>query len=157
MKHKLLACLLGAFMIAPAMAQEKKNSISMFGNYTSMGNTETGMVYGHLGHLMSDKLEVGVSLMQIFGSFSSTGYGVDAQYYFSPVGKAGAINPYLKGDVFFINGSGVTSTQTGVSVGVALAASETSEYFAEYGFLNQSSSGRSQSGSQLNVGIKIRF
>ena len=124
---------------------------------SSIGSTETGMVYGRLGYLMSDNLELGLSLVQVFGNASSTGSGADAQYYFNPVGKAGAINPYVKGGLFYLSAGGVWTSQMGASFGVALAASETAEYFAEYGVLQQTASGVSQSGSQFNVGIKVRF
>lgn len=95
--------------------------------------------------------------MKTFGASSLYGIGGTAQYYFSTVGRPGAVNPYVKGNVFAMTGQGFDATTYGGYVGAAYAITESSEVFAEAGAVKQSANSTSTSGTEVNFGIKVRF
>jgi len=159
----LLAVVCASAVAVPAMAQEKKSSISAFGNYSKYGKSKdaSGNVNLNYGYLVSPKLEVGVGVTETFGASSSTGVGGSAQYYLNPVGVPKQVNPYGKVDAFVLDGTGFTATQFGAYVGVAYSATESTEFFVEAGTQMQSQkfSGRTvdDDGVLVQFGLKLRF
>ena len=159
MKLKLLAGLLCAACVLPTMAQEKKSAVSFFGNYNKPSNGDgMGNVFASYGYLVTSQLELGLFVTESFSSgTTTTGVGGNAQYYFGNVGKVGSYLPYLKGDVLSMSGGPASYTQYCAFAGIGYAMTETTEAFAEVGATNADISGNSQSGSQVNLGIKFRF
>ena len=159
----LLALVCASAVAAPAMAQEKKSSISAFGNYSKFGKDKdaSGTVNVTYGYLLSPKLEVGVGVTEIFGASSMTGVGGSAQYYLNPVGAPKQVNPYGKVDAFVLDGSNFTATQVGFYAGVAYAATESTEFFVEAGAQNKSSKfstiTTTDDGTIIQFGLKLRF
>lgn len=165
---KLLVAAICAAAIVPAMAQEKRSSISAYGNLTSDDFSTSGNVNLGYGYLLTTHIEIGVNLMEIISSTNTgtskntttmTMIGGVAQYYFRTVGSAG-INPYLKASAFSISGGGGGSTtRAGGYVGISIPAGESAEMFVEAGGNSTSSSGggKAQTGTEANFGMKYRF
>jgi opacity protein-like surface antigen len=157
----LVAC--ASVVALPAMAQEKKSSISAFGNYSKFSKDKDaqGNVNVAYGYLVSPQLELGITLTETFGAASMTGVGGQAQYYFNAVGKPKQVNPYGKVDAFSLDGSGVTATQYGLYLGAEYEVSESTAVFLEAG--SQSKSAKAggftsdDNGTIINFGLKLRF
>ncbi len=170
---KLLLAAMCAAAVVPAMAQEKKSSISLSGTYSKSGDADgNANLMGTYGFMYSPRLELGVFDMLFAGDgFLMNSIGAQAQYYMNPVGKVGAWNPYVKANigatttsmdtVDFRTGRSTTTTTTGTAiggaVGVANNLSESTELFFEIGGTQNSSDGTSETGMAANVGLKIRF
>jgi hypothetical protein len=169
---KLLVAAMCAAALVPAMAQEKRSSISLSGTYSKSGDADgNANVTGSYGFMYNPRLELGVFDMLFAGNgFLMNAVGVQAQYYMNPVGKVGAWNPYVKAnvgatttsiDTVDFAGRSTTTTSTGTSlggtVGIANNLTESTELFFEVGGTQNSSSGTSETGVAANVGLKIRF
>lgn len=169
---KLLIAAMCAAAVVPAMAQEKKSSISLSGTYSKSGDADgNANLMGTYGFMYSPRLELGVFDMLFAGEgFLMNAIGVQAQYYMNPVGKVGAWNPYIKGnlgamtssmDTTDFRGQATTNTTTGTSIGGAIGVannlSESTELFFEVGGTQNSVDGNSDTGMAANVGLKIRF
>jgi len=159
MKLKLLAGLLCAACVLPTMAQEKKSSVSFFGNYSKPSDSDgSGFLAASYGYLVTSQLELGFFVTEAFNAGKTiTGVGGEAQYYFGNVGKVGSFLPYVKGNVGSTDNDGHTYTTYGAFAGVGYALTETTEAFAEVGATSTDNNGDKQSGSQVNLGIKFRF
>jgi len=159
MKLKLLAGLLCAACVLPTMAQEKKSAVSFFGNYNKPSDSSgSGFLAASYGYLVTSQLELGLFVTEAFNAgTTSTSVNGSAQYYFGNVGKVGSYLPYVKGNIGSSDSGGKTSTTYGAYAGVGYAMTETTEAFAEVGATSMDNNGNSQSGSQVNLGIKFRF
>ena len=159
LKYKLLASLLCAAFVLPSMAEEKKSSVSFFGNYNKPSNGNgSGSLNASYGYLVTPQLEVGVSVSESFSAGSTTtGLGGQAQYYFGAVGKAGSLLPYVKADLLSFSGGAFSYTQYGGYGGLAYAMTESAEAFIEVGALNATINNTTTSSSQVNLGLKYRF
>jgi hypothetical protein len=161
---KVFAVVVCAAVVSlPAMAQEKKSSISAFGNYSKFDKDKdaSGNVNVGYGYLVSPQLEVGVQLLQTFGATPITGIGGNVQYYLNAVGRPNQVNPYGKVDALSLTGTGFDATQYDIYFGIAYAVTESTEVFVEAG--SQSKSAKfgnvktDDNGTVVNFGLKLRF
>jgi hypothetical protein len=164
---KLLLAAVCAAAIVPAMAQEKRSSISLSGTYSKTGSQDgNANVTGSYGFMYRPNIELGVFDMLFAGSgFTMNSIGGQVQYYLNPVGRVGTWNPYgkvsLGSSMMSIDSGGKTNTSTGFSVGGAVGAAnnltESTELFIEVGATSNSYSGTTETGTAANIGLKIRF
>ena len=157
----VVAC--AAVVAMPAAAQEKKSTISAYGNYSKVDNQPdaTGNVNLGYGYMVSPQLELDINVLQTFGSAasSSTGVGGGVQYYFSTPGKPGNLAPYGKLNAFSISSNSTSATRYGEYLGGAYAMTESSEFFVEAGATQLTVSGSSitSNATEVNFGMKYRF
>jgi hypothetical protein len=150
-----IAC--AAAVTVPALAQEKRSSIQVFGNYSKTENSDaSGTVSLGYGYLVSSQIEVGASISTKIAKDNSSSIVGSGQYYFSPVGRPGQFNPYIKAQLGTTTGLPENYTTYGGALGAAYPMSEAAEFFVEAGATKGTGS-VSTTTTAVDFGIKVRF
>lgn len=165
MKIKLAQiALAGAMMASPfcvAQAEEMQNSVSFFGMLMSPDTGDaSATVRVALERAIDQNLKFGFNF-QIMGSPQDTsttveGYGA---YYFAPVGKQGAVAPYIKGGLS-VTGSDYIDTTMGVMYGAGLEFALSERVAMPVEIVKQSYSsdtGADFGYTMTSIGLKIYF
>lgn len=142
-----------------AQAADKRLSAQVFGQVSKYsGSKATGTVYGQVGYLFTDSIEGGVQVMQTLGTAKTTGLGVFGKYYFGGVAQAKSWLPYVHASALRITAPGPDGSSLRGGVGVEIPLSEAASVMAEAAASRQKfSGGSSLSGSEVLVGLKVRF
>ena len=179
---KLKIALFAAAVIActgSAFAQEKKNSLFLAGNISgSSGTDPSSSIFGGFGRLFGDSLELEGSLAYTGSStMDSSSLGGGLKYYLRPVGKVGAVLPYLKvgvqytltstqststsvvGNQFVTTTRWVDSNDTVATLGGGLdfAISESIYPFVEATTSKSSKSANSGTSYLIQLGVRVRY
>ena len=167
-KYLFIAAVAALGISSGAMAQEKKNEVSLYGDISSTktGSSKSDMTTIQVGYGVyltpNWVAKVNYLLTDSSGAASSTysDVGIGARYYFK-VGKTGDVVPFAGAalNLIAVSSAGFSSTGTGTSLegGVAIFVSESAsidlKIFSESSTINGTSSTR----SGLNVGTTYRF
>jgi hypothetical protein len=156
-------------MVQWAHAEEKLNSLSVSGNYTSSdqeGDEGTTTLFLAFERLVDSSLSVGLGLFVMkSGATTASSYNLEGKSYFNAPGKPG-------GDAFYsklilglssISGEGFSSSgyTYGVYVGLEHAMTESASIFGEVGARKENYSSSDFDASrgliEFNVGLKVSF
>jgi opacity protein-like surface antigen len=160
-----------------AFAQEKKNSLSLFGNISgSSGSDPSSTIALGLGRLFGDSLELEGNLIHAGTPTSDTNIvGLGLKYYLRPVGKGGSVLPYLRAGVQVMSSStdntcfsatqgsyacGTTDTNDTTATlggGLDFAVSESVFPFVEITTSKSSKSNSSGTNYLVQLGVRIRY
>lgn len=161
MKLKLALMAVAIAATSTAMAADKRTSISVFGNLSKQSTGDaSGTVFLSFGRLVTDSLELEVSLAESFSSGDTTTMlGGGVKYYFGAVGKAGAVVPYVRAGLQSASSSGGGARTSIIQAGggVEFTMSESAATFVEAAYARYSTGNFTDNGVQVNVGIKLRF
>ena len=163
-KTRLIALALAACTAAGAagiaQAADKRLSVQVFGLVSKYSGSDAfGTVYGQVGYLFTDSIEGGVSLSQTLAKGGdSTGIGLFGKYYFGGAAQAKSWLPYVHAAAFRVSQSGPDATSLRGGVGVEVPLSEAASMLAEAAATRSKvSGGSSLNGSEILVGLKVRF
>lgn len=160
-KHAVLALAVATLATAPALAADKRSSVSIFGNVIVPEEGDNiGNVFLSYGYLLTDSIELEGGVGQTFsGGTTSTSLTFGAKYYFGTLGAAGRMVPYVKANVgrFSTSGGGGNSNAFGGGGGLEFAMTESASTFVEGVYQEVRSSGFDSSSFVLQVGVKLRF
>lgn len=162
-KTRLIALALAACAAAGAasvaQAADKRLSVQVFGLVSKYSGSDAfGTIYGQVGYLFTDSIEGGVSLSQTLGATDSTGIGLFGKYYFGGAAQAKSWLPYVHAAAFRVSQTGPDATSLRAGVGVEVPLSEAASMLAEAAASRQKvSGGSSLNGSEILVGLKVRF
>lgn len=177
MKLKIAVIAAAVAFTGTAFAQEKKNSLSLFGNISgSSGGDPTSTIGFSAGRLLGDSLELEGNLVYSGTPSSEAVIGaLGLKYYLRPVGKGGSVLPYLKAGVQFtstsvdktcVGTSGATfpcgttdsnDTTALLGAGLDFAVSESVFPFVEATASKSSKSNSSGTNYLVQIGVRIRY
>ncbi len=161
-KHAALALAIAAALAAsPALAADKRSSVSVFGNVTvpDVGDN-SGSLFVSYGYLLTDSLELEGGIGQFFsGGITATTLTVGAQYYFGSLGAAGSVVPYVKANLgrSSSSGGGSSANTFGGGGGVEFALSESASAFVEGVYQEVKITNFNTSQFSIQLGLKLRF
>ena len=160
-RHAVLALAVATLAATPALAADKRSSISIFGNITVPEEGDNvGNVFLSYGYLLTDSLELEGGVGQTFsGGTTSTSLNFGAKYYFGTLGAAGRMVPYVKANVgrFSSSGGGGSLSSYGGGGGLEFAMTESASTFVEGIYQEVSASGFSSSSFVIQLVVKLRF
>ena len=150
-----------ALAATPALAADKRSSVSIFGNVTIPEEGDNiGSLFVSYGYLMTDSLELEGGVSQTFSrGFTSTNVDFGVKYYFGSVGAARGAVPYVKGNIGrgTSSGGGSGSNTFGGGAGLEIPIGENTATFVEGVYQQVKFSGFSTSQFSMQVGLKLRF
>ncbi len=150
-----------ALAATPALAADKRSSVSLFGNITVPEEGDNnGSLFLSYGYLLTDSLELEGGVSQTFSrGFTSTNVDFGVKYYFGSVGSARGAVPYVKANIGrgTSSGGGSGSNTFGGGAGLEFPIGENTATFVEGVYQQVKFSGFSTSQFSMQVGLKLRF
>lgn len=166
MKIKLAQIALASAMMASpfcvAQAEEMPNSLAIYGSLTSPDQGDaSGVVSFQYERAIEQQLRFGVSYMSIFSpSDTITTVGGSGTYYLAPVGKQGAVAPFVFAGLS-VTGSDYIDTTVGYMIGAGLEFTVSERVTMPIKITKQSYSGSGTAGSfgytTMEVGFKVYY
>jgi hypothetical protein len=160
-KHAVLALAVATLAATPALAADKRSSISIFGNVTIPEEGDnSGNIFISYGYLLTDSIELEGGVGQFFSSgITSTSLNVGAKYYFGTVGAAGRMVPYARVSVGTSrnSGGGGNFSNFGGGGGLEFTMTESASAFVEGIYQQVRVSGFDSSAVVAQFGLKLRF
>lgn len=166
-KTQFLAIAIAAAALAGnALAQEKQNEVSLYGDMSSTDtggtSTRTSTIQFSYGKYLTSNVvgKINYMIMDSDGSKVSD-LGLGARYYFKPAGKQGDVVPFVGAGIELItyNTGGSSSSGSGVGAegGVAMFVSESTSIDLRAYFQTVQIEGTSATRTGFNVGTTYRF
>lgn len=159
-KTALITAALVLGTVATAQAADKRSSLSLSGNITVPEEGDTsGNVFFSYGFMVTPSIELEGTWGQTFSRGETSAIlGFVGKYYFSPVGRGGAVLPYVKaGALVLVPDQGDNATGWQAGAGLEFAFNESASTFFEASYNNTKVNSFTSKDVQLNVGIKLRF
>lgn len=166
-KTQFLAIAIAAAALAGnALAQEKQNEVSLYGDMSSTDTggttTKTSMIQVSYGKYVAPNVvgKINYMVMDSDGSTISD-LGLGARYYFKPAGKQGDVVPFVGAGIELVtyNVAGSSSSGSGIGAegGVAMFVSESASIDLRVYTQTVQIDGSSATRTGFNVGTTYRF